>query len=264
MMIWKRTFFILVISLVVFVITAPCLAEAEKAVSGEVSLSVLSSYIWRGQELSRHSMVLQPSFTLSYKGFSANLWGNWDSNPYFEREDSWNETDYTFSYKGEHGLLNYGAGTTYYDNMNNTDDSQDVFLSLGLNTLFHPTVTVYKEVGHDLYWYFMLAASTSFPLLERLSLDLSASAGYLVGNDAEEYPEVDGDGNKTGGKFNNFHDGTLMVGLPYTVSQNVTLTPNLSYTFPLCDEARWEMKYFSMSGKDSAYLYGGVIFSYRF
>ncbi len=266
---WKRMLVVWVACFAVCATCLPCQAEeekaekAEKALSGEVSLSALSAYIWRGQELSRHSLVLQPSFTLEYKGFSANLWGNWDSDPYFEGQDHWNEADYTFSYKGEYGLLNYGAGYLYY-NTTETEDSQEVFLSLGLNTLLNPTLTVSKEVGHDLYWYFQLAVSHSFPLTKQLSLDLSAQAGYLISNDAEEYPEVGGDGNATGDKFNNIHDGTLTVALPYSVSESVTITPTLSYAFPLCGEARREMKYFSMTGNDSSFLYGGVIFAYSF
>jgi len=268
-MFWKRIFFVWVVCLVVFVTSVPCPAEEEKsgkaenALSGEVSLSALSAYIWHGQELSRHSLVLQPSFTLNYKGFSANIWGNRDSDPYIEGGDHWNETDYSLSYEGEYGLLNYGAGYMYYD-MVGSDNSQEVSLTLGLNIPLSPTLTVYREIGHDLYWYFLLAVSHSLPLSERLSLDLSASAGYLVSTDAEEYPEVDGDGNATGGKFSNFHDGTLTAGLPYKVSDNVTITPTLSYTFPLCSDARREMKYFSMTGEDSTFLYGGVIFAYSF
>lgn len=139
-----------------------------------------------------------------------------------------------------------------------------MYLSLGLNTLLAPTLTAYKEVGHDLYWYFLLNISHSFPLSDKLSLDLSASASYLVSNDAVEYPEVDSDGVETGDKYDNFHDGTLTVSLPVSVSASVTITPTLSYTFPLCGDARREMKYFSMTGKDNTFLYGGVIFAYSF
>lgn len=268
-MFWRRIFFVLVASLFFLITTVPCPAEedkpekGEKALSGEVSLSALSAYIWRGQELSRHSLVLQPSFTLNYRGFSANLWGNLDSDPYVDGGDHWNETDYSLSYEGEYGLLNYGAGYTYYDTVG-SDDSQEVSLKLGLNTPLSPTLTIYREVGHELYWYFLLGISHSFTLSERLALALSASAGYLVSTNTEAYPEVDGEGNETGSKYSNFHDGTLTMGLPYKVSDNITITPTLSYTFPLCGDARREMKYFSMTGEDANFLYGGVIFAYSF
>jgi hypothetical protein len=70
------------------------------------------------------------------------------------------------------------------------EDSQEVSLKLGIDVPLSPSLTVYREVMHDLYWYFLLTLSQSFPVSERLSIDLSASAGYLVSTDSEEYPEV--------------------------------------------------------------------------
>lgn len=262
-MVRKSLLLVFLVCFAVSTVAISASAEEEGGFSGEIAVAALSRYIWHGQELSRHSAVLQPSFTLSYQGFSANVWGNWDSDPYLEGIDHWNETDYTLSYEGEHGLLTFGAGYSYYE-MHCSSDSQEVYLSLGLNTLLTPTLTVYKEVGHDLYWYLLLDVSHSFPLLQKLSLDLSASASYLVSNDAVEYPEVDRDGVETGDKYNNFHDGTLKVSLPVSVSAAVTVTPTLSYTFPLCGDAKREMKYFSMTGEDNTFLYGGVIVAYSF
>jgi hypothetical protein len=263
LMIRKSILLFLIISSTFFVVTISFGAEEKKDFSGEVSVSALSQYIWRGQELSRHSMVLQPSFTLGYKGFSANIWGNWDSAPYFKGKSHWNETDYTLSYENEYRLLNYGVGFMHYD-MVDEENSQEVCLKLGLNVLLNPTLTVYKEIEHDLYTYFLFAVSHSIPLSKRLELSLSASAGYLVSDDAVEYPEIDKHGQETGRKFKNIHDGTLTVSLPYVVFENFTITPTLSYTFPLCSEARREMKYFSMTGHDSDFLYGGLIFTYSF
>ena len=256
-------FFVVLFTILVMAGSSPAEEEDTGRLSGELSVAAMSRYIDRGQELSRHSVVLQPSFTLCYKGFSANIWGSWDSDPYLEGEDHWYETDYTLSYEGEFGLLNYSVNYSYYD-MGGYDDSQDVFLTLGLNILLQPTLTVYREVGRDLYWYFVLSVSHAFPLSERLSLELCASAAYLSSNDAEEYPEVDGSGNETGREYENFHDGTVTVSLPYTAADNITITPTLSYTFPLCRDARHEMKYFSMTGKDDTFVYGGVVFAYCF
>ena len=101
-------------------------------------------------------------------------------------------------------------------------------------------------------------------LSEKLSLELCASAAYLSGNDADEYPEVDGSGLETGREYENFHDGTVTADLPYTAADRITITPTLSYTFPLCRDARHEMKYFSMTGKDDTFVHGGVVFARRF
>jgi len=271
-MLSKSIFYVLAASLWILITTVPCRAEAEKVdkaekgegtLSGEVSLSALSAYIWRGQELSRHSLVLQPSFTLNYGGLSANLWGNWDSDPHGEGGERWNETDVSLFYGGKYRLLNYEIGYMSYNAVGG-EDSQEVSLKLGIDVPLSPSLTVYREVMNDLYWYFLLTLSHSFPVSERLAIDLSASAGYLVSTDSEEYPEVGEDGGVTGGKFNNFHDGILTVSFPYKILDNVYVTPALSYTFPLCGDARREMKYFSMTGRDSNFLYGGAIVTYSF
>ena len=259
----RKRLLALMVSVVLLAGAFPAAAGEEEGFSGEIALAALSRYIDRGQELSRHSLVLQPSFTMNYKGFSANVWGSWDSDPYTEGQGRWYETDYTLSYGGEFGRLNYEVGYSYYD-MDSDDDSQDVYLTLVLNIPLNPTLTVYREIGYDLYWYFVLSFKHTFQLSDKLSLELCASAAYLSGNNAKEYPEVNGEGNETGHEFDNFHDGTLTVSLPYTASESITIMPTLSYTFPLCTEAKREMDYFSMTGEDHDFLYGGVSFAYSF
>ena len=71
----------LLISSLLAVSATPLFAEEEKP-TADFSVSALTKYVWRGQELSRDSIVLQPSLTVGYKGFSANLWGNLDTKPY--------------------------------------------------------------------------------------------------------------------------------------------------------------------------------------
>lgn len=96
-----KYFLAICLSLVLTVVTIlPALAE-EEVPSADLSVAVLSDYIWRGQELSYDSIVVQPSMTVSYMGFSANLWGNLDTDPYAPGEDdpaNWSETDFTLSY----------------------------------------------------------------------------------------------------------------------------------------------------------------------
>ena len=42
-------------------------------VTGSASVGIFNKYIFRGYELSSHSFVIQPSVSVSYKGFSASL-----------------------------------------------------------------------------------------------------------------------------------------------------------------------------------------------
>lgn len=256
-------------------------AEEEKP-SGDATVAVLSKYVWRGYELSRNSIVVQPSLTIGYKGFTANLWGNLDTHPYDSGTDSdqsysstWNETDVTLSYAKTFGLFNVGGGYIYYSlgslNPDAPDrlDSQELFASVGLNTILAPTLTVYKEIDHYHNWYFLLGVSHTFELNKMIALKLAASASYLLSTDETTYPEFDGDAMPTDEKFSNFHDGTLTASLPIKATSHLTVTPTISYVFPLSTEAKNEMKGLGLSGekprdRDSSYLYGGLTASFAF
>lgn len=53
--------------------------EAPPGVTGTATLGVFDTYIFRGYELSKDSIVIQPGMSASYGGFSASFWGNIDS-----------------------------------------------------------------------------------------------------------------------------------------------------------------------------------------
>ncbi len=147
--------------LVLFVITAlPATSRAEEQkqqkpeeskVTGEIGLSALSAYIWRGQELTLHSVVVQPTVTVSYNGFALNVWGNLDTRPYATDDSKYasqhTETDYTLSYSPKFGILQITPGYIYYaleapySGASDPPDSQEIFLTLGLDTILQPTLT---------------------------------------------------------------------------------------------------------------------------
>jgi hypothetical protein len=252
----------------------------EDKVTGELDLSVLSAYIWRGYEQTRDSVVVQPSATVSYKGFSVNVWGNLDARPYSATDvkygAKYTETDYTVSYSRKFGILQVTPGYIYYalgaPYAGGTAplDSQELFLTLGLDTILSPTFTVYKEVDHYHQWYFLFGVSQTFEFNKVISLKLTASASYLLSNDETTYAKYDSNSLATTDKYNNFHDGTVTVSLPIAVYKTLSVTPTVSYVFPLCDDARYEMRAYGKQGtanpsdRNSAYLYGGVTFSYTF
>ncbi len=260
--------------------------QEEAKVTGEIAASVLSAYIWRGQEMTRHSAVIQPSLTASYKGFTANLWGNLDTSPYSAAGQNYSsqhtETDMTLSYSRKFGMVQAGAGYIYYalaaPYSGGIDplDAQEIFVSLGLDTILAPTLTVYKEIDHYHQWYATLGISHTFALHEKIGLKMAATASYLksedatISADAIRYPKFDGDAAPTADKFNNFHDGTLLIALPFAVTKNITVTPLMTYVFPLSQDAKYEMRGRGLQGaavasdKDSSFLYGGVTLSFTF
>jgi hypothetical protein len=252
---------------------------AEDTVTGEIDLSVLSAYIWRGYEQTRNSVVLQPAVTANYKGFSLNVWGNFDTRPYSANDSNYaanyTETDYTISYSKKFGILQvtpgyiyYGLGAPYAGGTAPLD-SQELFLTLGLDTILQPTLTAYKEIDHYHQWYFLLGVSHTIEVNKIVSLKLAASASYLLSTDASTYAKYDSDSVATTDKYNNFHDGTASVSLPIAVYKTLSVAPIISYIFPLCDDARYEMRAHGLQGdnpsdRDGADLYGGMTLSYTF
>ncbi len=254
-------------------------ATAEDKPTGDITAAILSQYIWRGYELSRNSAVIQPSMTIGYKGFTANLWGNLDTSPYSPTGTSyasaWNETDLTLSYTKTLGLLTVGGGYAYYSlaslNKDAADrnDSQELFATVSLNTLLSPTLTVYKEIDHYRNWYFLLGISHVFELSKMMSLKLAASASYLLSTDEVTYPKFDSNAVATTEKFSNFHDGILAASLPIKATDRITITPTLSYIFPLTGDAKDEMKGYGLKGtvpseRDSSFFVGGILASFSF
>jgi hypothetical protein len=258
---------------------APLRAEEEKP-TGDFTTAVLNQYIWRGYELSRNSVVIQPSMSVGYKGFSVNLWGNLDTKPYSAVGTSyasvWNETDFVLSYTKTLGLFTVGGSYAYYSlaslNRDAPDraDPQELSATVSVNTLLTPTLTVCKEIAHYRNWYFLLGISHIVELNKVLSLKLAATASYLLSTDADTYPKFNGSALPTTDKFSNFHDGTLTVSLPMKVTGYVTVTPALSYIFPLSRDAKNEMKGFGLKGsatpaeRDSSFFVGGVSVSFSY
>ncbi|MDY6954645.1 MAG: TorF family putative porin, partial [Thermodesulfobacteriota bacterium] len=236
-------------------------ASAEEATpSADLSVAALSAYIWRGTELSKESIVLQPSMTVGYKGFSANVWGNLDTDPHENLGvdmNTWNETDFTLAYGKDFGSVSAELGYIYYA-LEGADDTQELYLSLGLDTLLSPTLTIYRDFAQYPGWYLLLGISHTVELKENLALELAGSVSYLAGDNEDDYPEIDDDGAPTGDKFSGLHDGTISVSLPITVTEYVTVTPSIAYVLPLSSDAENRMEALSIEGDEKDFFYGGV------
>jgi hypothetical protein len=271
------------LAMAVFALAAlPAWADEQRP-TGQFSVGAASAYVWRGYELSRNSVVIQPSMTIGYQGFSAGIWGNMDTKPYYggtvagkSYSGDWNETDVTLSYTKSLGLFNLGAGYIYYGlgalNSDAADrlDGQDIFITASLNTILAPTLTIYKDLDHYRNWYFLLGVSHSLELSEMIALNLAATVSYLLSTDPATYPKFDGNALPTADKFSNFHDGSLSVSLPVKATPYVTVTPAITYVFPLSDDAKQEMKGLGLqgaaapAGRDSSFAVGSLTVSVAF
>ncbi|HFQ81880.1 MAG TPA: hypothetical protein ENK33_10990 [Desulfobacterales bacterium] len=242
--------------------TAPSFA-ADKP-TADFSVDALSKYVWRGFELSRDSLVLQPSATVEYKGFSANIWGNLDTDTYSGSTNNWTETDMTLSYTRSLGMVDLTGGYIYYG-LDNADDTQEVFLSAALNTILTPTLSIYRDYDSFPGWYITLGISHSIPIKDDITLDLGAQIGYLSADEASSYGEVENGVQSSTQAYNAFHDGLLTASMTFPINQYVSITPKLNYSFALTDDARDLIKVTSLdynnsthSGGHDNFLYGGI------
>ncbi len=252
----------LAVCLLVLIGLSPAWA-AEKPTM-DFSVDFMSRYIWRGMALSDNSLVIQPSMTMGYKGFSVNFWGNYDTDEATSDEANWNETDFTVSYT--YDKLPYGLsldiGTIYYS----LDAAQDSFeLYTGLSGTCPVTgislgFTVYREISHYPGWWFEFSAGKSFALpWKKASLDLSATALYLKSNDEGAYADPDDPTDAYSGWLN--LDLSASVSIPIT--EYLTVTPTMAYSFSLSDDAD---KLLAASSWDNNHdhFYGGVSLSVSF
>lgn len=230
--------------------------RAEDKPEADLTVGTYSKYVWRGYELSRDSLVVQPSMTVSYKGFGLNLWGNLDSdayNPGGYETNNWTETDMTISYDGSYDKIGYGFGYIYYE-VDGGDDLADIYGTLSLDTFLAPTLILYHEVSGTSVFYATLGISHSISVKENISLDLGAQVAYMD-DDANNYKAM--------------HDGLLSAALPIKVNEYFTVSPELYYSFALSSDASdpneaVSMEAMSLTGMDDGFVYGGISLSMLF
>jgi len=130
---------------------AAAAVPAAPAVTGSAELSVLNRYIFRGYELSSHSAVFQPTLTINYAGFTANLWSNIDSNEHPTQSfapvttsrghNNYDETDLTLNYTYNIDKLALTGGYIYYGTQY-SPETQEIYVSGTYDMIAHPTLAI--------------------------------------------------------------------------------------------------------------------------
>jgi len=250
---------------------AAAAAPAAPAVTGSAALSALNRYIFRGYELSSHSLVLQPSLTINYSGFSATLWSNIDSSEHATQNfapvttsrghNNYNETDLTLSYTYNIDKLALTGGYIYYGT-EYAPETQELFVSGTYDMIAHPTLAIYRDVDHYPGTYFNLSFSQSIPVYKETTVDLGASFGYEAGssNYWDTYVAHRG---YVGSKYSALHDGMVKVGYTIPVTKMFSIQPVAQYWFPLSSDASKTVKdssginQFNPNGHlDDTFVYG--------
>lgn len=231
---------------------APVVEEVRP--EAELAVDVLSQYVWRGYALSGENIVIQPSMTVEYLGFGVNLWGNLDTDTEDTNTNSWTETDLTISYDWSMAGMDFGVGYIYYGLEG--DDSQEFYGGISKDFGFMEAgCTVYRDTDAFPGWYISTEVGSSIPVSDDLAVDLGFAAGYLIADDTQ----VDG------GDYSDFMDGVFSVSMTFDVAKFVSVTPMVSYSFPLSSEADDLLELSNDGyGSDEDILYGGISASLAF
>jgi len=238
----------------------------EPKVSGSFATGFLSQYVFRGFELSSHSLVIQPSVTLSYRGLSLNVWGNYDSHqsatqsfvPDNPGKAGWDETDITLSYTYALDKWAFTGGYIYYGT-DYSPQAQELFLSVGYEIITKPVLSVYQNVANYPATYLNLALSHSLPVYKDISLDLGVSFWTLFGQSNFWKTYQSATQAYTGSKFSNMLSGMLSAGITIPIVKNLSVQPVVQYGFPLSGDARKRVEgvpYNPAGNIDNTLVYG--------
>ena len=111
------------------------LAQNEEKVETIISGDIVSSYIWRGQDLG--SAAIQPTLGVGYKGLSLTAWGSYG----LVNSDDVKELDLTLAYS--FGRLNIGVTDYWFDAGLDPDNRYFKYDAHGTNHLFE------ANIGYD-------------------------------------------------------------------------------------------------------------------
>ena len=234
-----------------FCFSTSSLYAEEPKVSGTASVDIMSNYVWRGQKLS-NSWVIQPLVAITHGSFGANIWANYDSDSKIDEGDGHGEvteTDVTLNYTHSINKLTLTGGYIYYA-LSGANDTQEIYLSAGYDTLLKPTLTIYYDFDEGNGAFIIASIGHSFETSKGIALNLGASASYNINNKVMGF-------DKDGKDFSNFYNAELSSSLSIPISKAITLTPKIAYSFPLSNDSKEAIKSISDDG-DKDVFYGGV------
>ena len=117
------------------VLGSTTLAQNEEKVETIISGDIVSSYIWRGQDLG--SAAIPPTLGVGYKGLSLTAWGSYG----LVNSDDVKELDLTLAYS--FGGLNIGVTDYWFDAGLDPDNRYFKYDAHGTNHLFE------ANIGYD-------------------------------------------------------------------------------------------------------------------
>ncbi|MBI5696884.1 MAG: hypothetical protein HZC51_14320 [Nitrospirae bacterium] len=225
-----------------------CESEEEGGFTFGADAGFFSQYVVRGVSYT-DGPVFQPYVWASYEGFTASVWGNLDMTSFNSWAGNFHELDYGLDYTGEAGIIEYSAGALYYSYPHfDGEDTAELYAGLVADVPLSPRLTVYYDCwrGDGFFGQFSVGHSFTLPVLAgcAASLDLSAQAGFGTKNfNVYTY----------GSDHTTVTDYALTAGLPVAVTENITVTPTISYSSLIDRTIR------SKGGYNDNVIVGGVV-----
>ena len=222
-----------IIGIVLFVLSLVVSTSSFAAieVEGDAYLGVYDKYLWRGFDLSGSEPVAQGGVDLTAGAFTLSYWTNVqlssDSGEGYKSGEA-TENDLTIDYSRDiTDIVSISVGNIYYM-LDGLDDTNELYLSVGLATILEPSLTVYYDwdEAQENGLYFTASVGHSFDLMEKLSLSLGALVSY---NEESDYAV---------GDYSEWHNYELSASAEYAITDQISVSPSFLYSSGISDEAK--------------------------
>jgi uncharacterized protein (TIGR02001 family) len=194
-------------------------SEKEWTVTG--SFDLWSEYIFRGVDLSGNDIMLNPSASVSWKGFTGYYWGAFNdsdagNNRWYEETDFGIEYGHSFF----DNKLTLAGGALWYLYLDGVSgkDTVELYGKATVNVLLSPYVSLYYDIDEFHGGYLSFGVSHSFdiggplglPEPMALSIDPSAQLSVDLGYNSR-------------GSGSNVQLNDLLVGIkvPWQITENI-------------------------------------------
>lgn len=235
----------------VILFLAVLLLGVQATVAGDLEFEagggILSHYMWRGICFNEGG-VFQPTATVGYKGFSANLWGN-----YAFDGGRLTEVDFTASYSKEVKKVTYEGGFIHYGVYKGLD-SDELYGGLTFSNFLSPSIKAYIDVNAGKGAFLQAAIAPSVNLTKKVSLNFGANMGLVIQN---SYMGL----NDAGNEFTNLYNAEVTTSVTLPLSKHWRLEPMVGYTFGLSSDAKQAIRNYGVNGSSDTF-YGGATLTF--
>jgi uncharacterized protein (TIGR02001 family) len=219
----------LVMTLAMVAVSTPALAAIE--VEGDAYIGVYDKYLWRGFDLSGSMPVAQGGVDLTAGNFTLSYWTNVqlssDTGEGYKSGEA-TENDIIIDYSRDiNDLVSVSVGNIYYM-LDGINDTNELYLTVGLSTILEPSVTAYYDwdQADENGLYYTASIGHSFDLMDKLSLSVGALVSY---NDESDYAV---------GNYSEWHNYELSASADYAITDQISITPSFLYSSGISDEAK--------------------------